>query len=780
MSRLILPFRHEKEIEPVIFRRLPGNPVRRPWYFVSLRWKAIYPLAMITLAVAMTAAYLVSGAVARGAEDRQIDRLLRSSRAVADRMGALSTTYEREVTRIAFTQGVSGGIGAGDARTLHALLEPLAAAADLDYLIAADAEDREVLGLQRVVTADGAVDYAVATGTDLSASLASHGTEHWATIALTGQDYALLVAGPVLDGDRKIGTVLAGVRLDRTMDLLRGGDGIDLALFGAEGRFLRTTLPFDEQTRDTLPLSPDAFAQALSTPGQVPVDHLAIHGTPYGAGYVPLVIAGTPLGVAGTYMVEDTPYATWFSRDLMSLFSAAMVGLIVIATFAVVGRITKRLERVTRTAHALAAGDAYARTRMRPGDEIGELGATLDRLAERHQHRTDALEGALRRQRVETAQLLAVLESIPDGLVVQDLDGRVLLINDAARELLGGQRVFRSTRLHELTSVVMEKLGPTLAPGIYALGDPTQIALDGKMLQAQAAAITVTWAKRRIGTVIVLHDITADVVREQTRDRLLDRLTEQAVAPASPQAYTSLATLAQQVVRNTRAIQRVIAELRDLSTVEPRDLQTGQRPLPVNELLWHVAAEWDPLARIAGTRLGVKFGPRGQYVLGDDRRLRWAIGNVIDNALKYSPPGTPIEVRAHLPFEAPNTVEIAVEDQGYGIAPEDLDDAFTRFYRGTPRDPDGRPVRKPGTGQGLFIAQRVIAAHGGTIRIASRVGAGTTVVIRLPLTAPVTLEMPATDEPGAAVPVLEEVELSRGENDTTPLEPRPFPWRRRR
>ncbi len=776
-----------KAPEPVVFRRLSDDPIRRPWRFVSLRWRAIWPLALVVAALAMAGAYLISDAAAQGVRNREVDHLLMASRAVADRMADIGTGQRREVTRIAYTQGVAKNVRRGNGSALQAILEPLALAADLDYVLVADANDQEVVGLQRVDNAKGAADYAVASGTDLETLVAKQpalfapGSDLRAAITRTGQGHALMTAGPVMLDDERIGTVLVGVRVERVLESLRGGDPAELALFGPDGVFVRTTLLFDDTSRTALALDRDAFEQALTTPGQVPVESLKIDGQAYNAAYIPLVINGTPLGVLGVYRVDDTLYATWLSREWISSLSSVLVGMVVLVTFVVVGRFANRLERVTKTADALAAGDARARTRMKANDEIGELGVTLDRLADRHQHRTDALQKALRRQRAETAHLSAVVESVPDGLVVQDLDGRVLLINDAARDLLGGQRVFRAARLHDLTAVVTERLGPALAPGIYALGDPTRISLDGKMLQAQAAAITIRPDQQRIGTVIVLRDITPDVAREQKRDELLGELAEQTLAPRSPQSYESLSTLAREVVHNTRAIQQVIAELRDLSTFEPRDLETGQRPYAVNDLLWHVAAEWEPLAKAAHIRLRVKFGPRGHFVLGDERRLRWAVGNLVDNALKYSSPHTTVTLTARLREldngdggdggDSISTAEIVVEDQGYGIAPQDLENAFARFYRGTPRDGDGKPVRKPGTGQGLFIARRVIEAHGGRMSLASRVGMGTTAVISLPLTAPVTLDV---SEPHA----LEEVELSQGEYDTRRLEPRRFPWER--
>jgi len=130
---------------------------------------------------------------------------------------------------------------------------------------------------------------------------------------------------------------------------------------------------------------------------------------------------------------------------------------------------------------------------------------------------------------------------------------------------------------------------------------------------------------------------------------------------------------------------------------------------------------------------------------------------VLDNAIKYSPPGTAVLIVARARLREPAVAEIAIQDQGYGIAAGDLSQIFTRFYRGTPRDAQDIPVRRPGTGQGLYIAQRVIKAHGGAIAIASQPQRGTTVSMTLPLTAPVTLELPDADEtvrrPGIVDPV---------------------------
>jgi signal transduction histidine kinase len=99
----------------------------------------------------------------------------------------------------------------------------------------------------------------------------------------------------------------------------------------------------------------------------------------------------------------------------------------------------------------------------------------------------------------------------------------------------------------------------------------------------------------------------------------------------------------------------------------------------------------------------------------------------------------------------PERAEIIVQDSGVGISPRDLTDVFERFTRGVPQTPEGQVLQVPGMGQGLFISQRVVAAHGGTLRITSQPGRGTRATCSLPLTSPFAMTL-KTDLPGVAQP----------------------------
>ncbi|MCZ7544069.1 MAG: ATP-binding protein [Anaerolineae bacterium] len=121
----------------------------------------------------------------------------------------------------------------------------------------------------------------------------------------------------------------------------------------------------------------------------------------------------------------------------------------------------------------------------------------------------------------------------------------------------------------------------------------------------------------------------------------------------------------------------------------------------------------------------------GLEVFGDEARLKWAIGHLIDNAIKYTLPGGEIVVRCgHL---RDGRAALEVSDTGVGIQPKDLPHVFERFYRGEARTPDGRLIDPRGLGQGLYVAKSVVEAHEGYITVASRAGAGTTFTVALPV-----------------------------------------------
>ncbi len=661
-------------------------------------------------------------------------------------MNELYLEQRNEATRIAFLMGLVEALQAGDSVTLHHMLEPEAIASDLDSIIVLDDSGREVLGLQRVAL-ESRTDYAVSSGTDMSAQVALGQDSGAVALLRTTEGYLVVITAPIVRDGVTLGQVLVGRRLARVLEDLRDSSLSQVALYGGSRDLLRSTFPARDDVYRLLQFSASVAEQVRANPGSIVVEDLEIAGYPYQSGYVPLVMGQQPLGVLGIYLPSSLPYATDLSRQLLSLLMAVLAASVVVVAYAGVGRMLVRIQRVTRATRSLALGDIGARTAMQATDEIGELGRSLDVYADRVQRRQESLRTMLRRQRRENARLTSVLESIPDGIIVQDLDGRVLLMNEMARQLLGSQRVFRGNGFSALTAVVTDVLGPALAPGIYALGEPQRIPLEEKVLSAQAAAI-LTVSSKRAGTVIVIRDITQQIQQEQAREQVLvalardvqEPLMELVAAGSTADADPPLQRFAYEVMRNAVRLQRLVMQLRDLSDLGPEQLEVGQRPLLVDGLLKALVSEWEGTIRAANLTLQVALPEEApMYVLGDERRLRWALGNLLDNAVKYTRAGDTLMLGARRRSE--NLAEITVRDTGLGISKQDKPHIFTRFYRGTPLLPDGTILRVPGMGQGLFIAHRVIEAHGGSVAVTSQPGIGTTVICSLPLTAPVPMTL---------------------------------------
>jgi signal transduction histidine kinase len=485
-----------------------------------------------------------------------------------------------------------------------------------------------------------------------------------------------------------------------------------------------------------------------------------------------IVFAVVGLGVAlltGLLLANAGPEVSEQARQLTALSVAVATSALVLTGFLIGAWLAARTNRLRRAAASLASGEMNARTGLRATDELGALGAALDRYAEHVNERQEGLRATQRKQRREIAHLSTVLNALPDGVVVQDADGMVILMNQHAKALLSAVDNRAHDDLRSMTAAVTDALGVALAPGMYALGDPRQVELGGKMVSAQAIPLA-SMAGQRVGTGILLRDITEEVRRERERDALLNRLSSEIEQPlaekaraaassalraaASPQSTGAMDNFAREMSRHAVALHNLIGEMRDLAAYGPEPPPQEQKPLALETLFWAVANEWRQKATDAGLTLEVVIERRGLFVLGDERRLRWAIGNLVNNAVQYTPAGGKVtmEIRA----EEEGVARMRVRDTGVGISRADQPYVFTRFYRGTAVTEDGATLRVPGTGQGLTVARQILQAHGGDIRIKSKPLVGTAVYFSLPVTAPEGLSFARSTgsaEPGASVRV---------------------------
>ena len=178
----------------------------------------------------------------------------------------------------------------------------------------------------------------------------------------------------------------------------------------------------------------------------------------------------------------------------------------------------------------------------------------------------------------------------------------------------------------------------------------------------------------------------------------------------------------------THQLARLVEDLRTLSLAEAGQLALKRESVDVPDLLDDVATSFSGQAEGAGVALRAESttavaGAPGLSVEGDAGRLDQVLSNLVSNALRHTPPGGRVTLSAEAIQDG---VRIRVADTGSGIPPEDLPSIFERFWRGEGSRLGG------GSGLGLAIARQLVQAHGGSIRVESKVGEGTTFTIELP------------------------------------------------
>ncbi len=169
----------------------------------------------------------------------------------------------------------------------------------------------------------------------------------------------------------------------------------------------------------------------------------------------------------------------------------------------------------------------------------------------------------------------------------------------------------------------------------------------------------------------------------------------------------------------SRMVEDLLFLARSESDSFPLDLET----VPVAQILSGLGRRAEALAREHGASLKTALGSEGSLRC-DPERIEQAVLVLVDNAVKYGPPGEPVTLSSST---RRGELLIEVVDRGPGIPADDLSRVFERYYRG-----EGS-AREPGSGLGLPIAQAIVRAHGGRIEVESRVGEGTRMLLCLPL-----------------------------------------------
>jgi two-component system phosphate regulon sensor histidine kinase PhoR len=435
-----------------------------------------------------------------------------------------------------------------------------------------------------------------------------------------------------------------------------------------------------------------------------------------------VIAAGGFIGVSGAALAVLAVYAA-----VLVLLRPLIIGI----------------AKVQAAVDALAAGDGAAPDVATLSPAVRELWLAVGRWARASRQKLAA-------SAIELGAAQAVLAALPDPLILLDERRRILRANAAANELLGMRLVERDLAVAIRHPAVLDAADAVLRGGASRVVDFDLTTPVERHLSARLAALR-PHTPEGAAAVLTLHDLTAAKRSEKLRADFAANASHELRTPlASLTGFIEtlrgparddgaarsrfLAIMAEQAQR----MARLVDDLLSLSRIEMNEHRPPTDRVHIGRVLHAVGDLLEQRAEARHMQIILELPESLPEVQGDPDELAQVFQNLLDNAIKYSRPGTPIEVTARpsarfLPGaragEKPAALAIAVRDHGDGIAREHLPRLTERFYRVDP----ARSRELGGTGLGLAIVKHIVNRHRGALEIDSEIGEGSTFTVYLPL-----------------------------------------------
>ena len=413
-----------------------------------------------------------------------------------------------------------------------------------------------------------------------------------------------------------------------------------------------------------------------------------------------------------------------------AVLGAALLAAILAAILSawIASRTTQPLRDLTQAARQMSAGRLDTRLIPRSQDEVGELTTAFNHMAvELHAQIID-LE-------TERSRLAAVLQVMTDGVLIVDGEGKIQLVNQAAQSMFEihasevmGHSLMTALRHHQIAELWQHSIESG-----ESISDTFEIAHKHLYLQC----IVTPLGK-------ALPDHTLMLFQNLTRLRRLETVRQDFISNISHELRTPLASLKaltetlqdgalddppaaqrflMRIETEVDALTQMVEELLELSRIESGRVPLKMTPTPPCDLLRAALERLTLQAERAELTVQTDCPLALPPVLADQRRLEQVLVNLLHNAIKFTPPGGTIWLRAR---SQNDQILFSVQDTGVGISAQDLPRIFERFYK-TDRARSSR-----GTGLGLAIARHLVEAHKGKIWAESEERQGSTFYFTIP------------------------------------------------
>ena len=419
---------------------------------------------------------------------------------------------------------------------------------------------------------------------------------------------------------------------------------------------------------------------------------------------------------------------------VLSILITTVIGFVASKT------VTSSIEKMSSQVKKMALGNYGTVVGINTDDEIGDLAKVFNQISKRIEEEQAVTE-------TERRKLATIIESMMDGIITTDNNGRIILINTSAEDMLGGRddEIFigkdalKILNITEYESIedILEAEDSLLVSASKSDDDLLLRAEISKIVKEDTGDLTQMSTELE-GYIIVLYDVTDQERQEKERREFVSTVSHELRTPlttmnsyieALEEGVLEDKELAPQFIdtihKETTRMIRMVNELMQLGKMDIKEEHYEKEFIDINKMLEQIT---DRFALTHPEKNFIKHIPKGPiFVEGDQDKLTQVFDNIVNNAIKYSPDGKNITVRVRQNYHH-NRVSISIKDEGVGIPLVHIDKIFNRFYRVD----KSRQRSMGGTGLGLALAKTIVEAHKGRIWAQSREGYGSIIFVTLP------------------------------------------------
>jgi two-component system, OmpR family, phosphate regulon sensor histidine kinase PhoR len=392
-----------------------------------------------------------------------------------------------------------------------------------------------------------------------------------------------------------------------------------------------------------------------------------------------------------------------------------------------VARDQDRVATILAVARRYLLGDLSRPVPDYGDDDLGTVTRAMDQAAQELGKRVDNL-------RRDRARMEAILSSMIEGVLVVDEQGRLQLVNDAARRILKLEKESLNRSYVEAIRHpgIVEHIGFALA------GEETdglELSVTRDTTRTLVARVTPVVAAGR-GAVLVMHDITDLRKADQVRRDFVANVSHELRTPLTAIKGYAEALLDEGddaearekfldiIHRHATRMERLVKDLLRLARLDAGQEAVELTPCDIEGLLKGLVNDFEPMAAEKNQTIDTRVTAEASTLVTDAAKLHDIARNLIENAVNYTPDGGAIDVQAMV---ANGRFQLTVSDTGHGISPDDLGRVFERFYR------VDKSRTRPGTGLGLSIVKHLVHVLDGEVTASNQPGGGALFTVTLPL-----------------------------------------------